>query len=515
MIFDKKSIVESKTTILLSLILATVGSAIFIYLAHYIDFHPDESIYYDAIPISMRKDVGLFYSLYYTFCVDYFGGVSGARVASAVLGGGSLFFILLSIRLIGAGAFWLCFISLIFILSYQSIFIFDRVRPEAAWWFLSTMMIYGLLAFEVKSSWLRAAFVMFVAILLPMNHQVSWFACLYSVGYILAFTRLKIGLVNSLVLVSSIALGVILNVIIRANILSVDPMPVLATLLAGTGGGIPQSIADYFHLVFVGSPLFLSDTAVYPNLYELIGLESRWATHAYIQTLFWLLMFALPFITKSWRVRYAISFPLFAFILFYITGYYNPTYSAGFSLFSLLAAIFLAVNSSSKVKGTLILIGLLSILNGMSFITTRVLNHGEASFYIVEQKLQDIIDKRPTLEKVALPERFLSLSRNKKFTRYSDFKDQLPEDLDLLIYDDYDFQMYTFVPNFAEVSEEIIERAESMCLFTQMKYPVYIGDKLFPTQKKREPYVNETKAGSWFFRNSVSYTIYVFEACRK
>jgi len=515
MIINKNSLIEPNKTIFLSVLLTIIGSAVFIFLANYIDFHPDESIYYDAIPISLRKDVGLFYSLYYTFFVDYLGGVRGARVASALLGGGSLFFILLSIRFIGGGIFWLGFTALAFILSYQSIFIFDRVRPEAAWWFLSTVMIYGLLAIEVKSSWFNAIIVMLVAITLPMNHQVSWFACLYSVGYILAFSRLKIGVIKSLVLVSSIALGVILNIIIRADILSIDPMPALATLLAGTGGGASQSIVDYFHLVFVGSPLFLNDTAVYPNLFGLIGFESRWATHAYIQTLFWLLMFALPFVAKSWRVRYAISFPLFAFILFYITGYYNPTYSAGFSLFSLLVAIFLAVNSSFRVKTIVILIGLFSILNGISFITTRILNHGEASFYIVEQKLKDILNERPTLQKVAVPERFLSLSRNKKFTRYSDFKDRLPKDLDLLVYDDYDYQMYGFVPNFSEVSEELIERAKSMCLLTQMKYPVYIGDKLFPAQKQNEPYASDSKAGSWFFRNSVNYTIYVFEACRK
>jgi len=515
MIAMRKALAElEQHTLTVSIVLSAIGALILVFLARYIDFHPDESIYYEAIPVSLRKDAGLFYNLYYSAFIDHIGGVTGARIASAFLGGGTLFFILLSVRKLGASIFWLGLISLVFILSYQAIFVFDRVRPEAAWWFLSSAMVYGLISIEKNVRWQSITFVVVIALLLPMNHQLSWFSCAFSAGYILMFTRLQVGIWSALLLTGALVSGALLNVAIRAVMISHDLGAAFHTILGSAGGGSLQNLSDYFHLVFVGSSIFLNDTAVYPNLYQVIGLEGSWVSHAFVQALFWLLMFILPFAAQNWRARYAVSFPLFAFLAFYLTGYYNPTYSAGFSLFAILAAIFLAVNGTIAMRKVVIGLCMISMLNGVSFLSTRVLNHGAASFFIVEQALSDLLDELPMVEKVALPERFLSLHIDRDFTVFSNFKNRLPEDLDLLIYDDYDHHMYHFVPDFKKVADEIIERAENMCLYKQFDYPVYLDDKLFPPLTRQEDsYKSNSQPGSWFFRNSVNYTIYVFQRC--
>jgi len=504
-----------RSAIGVSMALSVVSAWLLVLFSGYIDFHPDETIYYGAIPISMRNDAGLFYHLYYAFFSDNFGGVTGARTASAILGGGTLLFILLSLRKIGAGVVWLGLASIVFILSYQSIFVFDRVRPEAAWWFLSAAMVYGMISLEKKAYWYNYLFVTVIAFLLPMNHQLSWFASAFIGGYILIFTRIRVGALPAFLLVGAFVAGALLNAIIRALVVSHDLGEALQGMLGGAsaGGGI-QNFTEYFHLVFIGSSIFLNDTAAYPNLYQMLGLEGRWVSHAFFQALFWLLMFILPFGAKNWNVRYALAFPLFAFMAFYITGYYNPTYSAGFSMLALFMALFLAVNSKPVIRNVVIGLCMFSIFNGLSFITTRVVNHGEASFFKVEDKLSSLIDGVSGLKKIAVSERFLSLGEGRDFIFFTNFKDHIPQDLDLLIYDDYDYNMYKFVPNHAEMSEEIFERANSMCLREKFEYPVYLNDDLFSKITSEGPYRSDSVSGSWFFRNSVHYTIYVFKQCQ-
>lgn len=117
-------------------LLGVVLALFYGYLSLHIDFHPDEAIYFDAIPLSVRNDAGAFYSAFYLLVTHWFAGPEGARLASAILGGAT--FLVLA-RIIGLfrplSASSIIVLFAVFALSYQAIFVFVRVRPEAAWWF--------------------------------------------------------------------------------------------------------------------------------------------------------------------------------------------------------------------------------------------------------------------------------------------------------------------------------------------------------------------------------------------
>ena len=100
------------------------------YLSLHIDFHPDEAIYFDAIPLRVRNDSGVFYSVFYQLVTHWFSGPEGARLASAILGGATFVALARTIGLFRPlSAVRLVVLFAVFALSYQAIFVFIRVRP--------------------------------------------------------------------------------------------------------------------------------------------------------------------------------------------------------------------------------------------------------------------------------------------------------------------------------------------------------------------------------------------------
>lgn len=139
----------------------------------------------------------------------------------------------------------------------------------------------------------------------------------------------------------------------------------------------------------------------------------------------------------------------------------------------------------------------------MSFLATRVFNHGEATYFGIEQEIRRYIASAG-FTTVAIPERYLSISQNLVQRPIVTFKQTLISDLQLLVLDEGDVEMYKFVPDYHQRIEEIEALKRSMCLKRVIKGTVYDGDDLFEPSRLN---------GSWFFRNSVSTNISIYERC--
>jgi len=484
------------------------------YLSQRIDFHPDEAIYFDAIPVSVRNDAGLFYSVFYQLVGYWLPGPAGARLASALLGGAT--FLLLAQAIAIVKPLSLARIALLFgsfVLSYQSIFVFVRVRPEAAWWFCAALVLCAIVWYESKSRVKIEAgpllVLLLATMLLPMNHRLSWFACAFVCGYAMLFLLKERGWrVAATVWLATFA-GVILNIVLRAWCVGIPLHDAIVTSMGSTGGQ-RQPLNEFLELVFHGAPLFLNDTAQNPNLYEWIGgSKAGTLSHAFLQNALWLLLIVVPFFGRSWKERYLLAFPAFALFGFWASGYYNPTYSAGFSLFCVMALAYRAPFVSGwrvKMAGFILA---LSVVNGLSFISTRVLIHGDASFFAAERTIRGLAESLTPDQKLAVPERFMSVYSGLPVQHFVNFKDDIPTDVDLLVTESYDLLMYGFVPNFDEKKRAQADQARHMCLENRIVTPVYKADYLWGET------ITETleKPASWFFRNSAAYALSIYRNC--
>lgn len=490
----------------------------YVFLSLHIDFHPDEAIYYDAIPYSTRNDSGFFYSSFYGVIWSFLSSPEGARVASAVLAGLSFLFLIKIFDIyFKRSIFKLFLVFLVFAISYQAIFVFIRVRPEAAWWFCSIFAVYAVSAFEQKRGqgdeiWLSILIMFIALVLIPMNHRLSWFSASFFAAYVaLFYFKQENGLKIILLGWSAVLLGVVLNILLGALLSGV---PVYQAFLSALNSPHTDrsSFEGFLDLVFHGAPFFLNDTASEPNFFQMLFNDNaRWLSHAFIQNTFWGLMIFLPLMGRNWKERYVFSFPLFAFFAFWFSGYYNPTYSAGFSLYVVISFLFIALSTSGWRRNVSLVVVLLSVVNGASFLFTRVLNHGEATYFQVEREIYSVATKLPPGSKVALPERYTPAVSGLKVVRIVDYKEKLPKELDLLVTDSYDRLMYNFVPDFKQKKLELQKYASKMCLIKKFELPVYLEDKLFGVSLQNA----KNTAGSWFFRNSVGYEISLYSKCIK
>lgn len=482
----------------------------FCYLSNRIDFHPDEAVYYDAIGVNLNNDAGLFYHIIYSSFLDLYNGVAGARFASSFLGAFSLFCLIRVFSRYFGTKRALLFLVLTFLISYQAVFVFDRVRPEAAWWALSCWLILILAKNYLKNSDLFIT--AFCLMLLPMNHRLSWFPSFFAIGYLFLFVRPQIGNKKFLLVSSSFVLGVLLNIALRAVWLKKPIISAFHQALHGVSSD-RQDIKSFFRLVFYDAPFFLNDTALNSNFYKIVlHRDAYWASHSFVQNTLLITMFFLPFMGRNGKERYLFSFPLFAFIGFFASGYYNPTYAAGFSLVCVLICCFIYHNHSGALKYFALIISAISIFNGLSFISTRILNHGSATYFSEELKIEALIKNNPKIKNIALPERFQVATMPFGVHRIINYKSVNSGDIDLMVVDNYDQLMYGFVPDFENRKLELSHLMSNMCLLEKNVLPVYLKDSLLPVNNdsfsgKLSP------VGSWFFRNSVTYTMYVFKKC--
>ncbi|NTE84933.1 hypothetical protein G6M12_25595 [Agrobacterium tumefaciens] len=501
------TIADRKSNAIVTLV-ALILFCVFCYASLHIDFHPDEAIYFEGIAVSTRKDTGIFYSLVYMAGQLIYPGPNGARFISAVFGAGTYFFMMKTILLTVGGNRTKAFLlgTLVFICSYQAFFVFVRVRPEAAWWFCSAMAVYGLARLRVSFDRISLSLVSVAVVILPMNHRLSWFACMFVGLYIVLYVFRDNGLKTAVTLLAAMASGVLLNAAIPALILH---LPVFQTIVENFKNAAPNieryGALQFFEYVFWEAPDFLNDFAKNPNLYQMAALGFARANHSVVQIVPWLLSPILLIFSRSWRQFFSFLIPVLFYFLFWKLNYFNPTYSAGISLLAVCLCLYLFLDFKGPALGKVFSasILMLSFVNGMSFLTTRLFNHGEATYFGIEEEIRSYIADTD-FKTIAIPERYLSVSQNWVQRPIVTFKQSLTPDLQLLVLDEGDVEMYKFVPDYHQRIEEIEALKRSMCLKRVIKGTVYDDDDLFEPSRLN---------GSWFFRNSVSTNISIYERC--
>jgi hypothetical protein len=427
------------------------------------------------------------------------------------LGGLSLTLLLLFFTKYCRSPLQLLLIAATWLLSYQTIFVFDRVRPEALWWTLTAAM--PLLMHRKRWNTTAVATVAALLFLLPLNHRLSWFPAVFALGYLFLFVRPQVGWRTFMVFPAAFVLGIAFNIAIRVWLLDRP----IADGFAVAGHSVSVSarlgLRDFIRLVFHEAPIALDDAAANQNLFRMVRRhDNHWASHAYIQNALWALMVVLPLVGRTWRERYTLAMPLAAFAGFFASGYYNPTYAPGVSMLCVVLSLWLVVTRQGLVRYMALAFVGLSILVGMSFLGTRVLNHGPATYFAQEAELAYMLRSMPGLKSVALPERYQIAASGLPVQRLVTYKSVDIADVDVLVLDNYDLLMYGFVPDFDKRKAELRALANTMCLVAKQQKPVYENDSAFSLQDDGWGGTFSTP-GSWFFRNSVTSSLYVYKRC--
>lgn len=483
-----------------------------------IDFHPDEAIYLSHIPVNLEKDNGLVFHFSYYIASLCSSPPIAARLISLGFGMLMIYAVINSFNQFYPqyNKMITLFLPLFIIVSYQAIFLILRVRPEISWVALSAIAFFMLIKIEQNSSAIFKYGFLAIIFLLPMNHQLSWFACAYLLGYLIIFKKYY-PIIFIIAAIFFFTAGVYLNIIIRANILNITTPPILE-IFSG------EHKAQFNFLFFaknlaLDSALSLNDYAEQVNFYNFIlpSSISKNISHYLVQNTLWLsTMLILPFLGTTWKMRYALAFPLFAYISFFASNYYNATYSAIFSLYCTLCVVYLTIKHEGIKKYFCIFILFISFINGLSFLATRIFNHGQATFFGTEQTLTALVATFPQNTSIAYPERYTSIATNHSGKKYVIFKDPLPENLDYLILDDYDLTMYHFVDNFEGKVTHLKKMLSTMCPIKTISMPIYSHEKLDPAQSNySDNAIYFKRKGSWFFRNSAAYSIKVMMRCEQ
>lgn len=496
------------------LLALTLGLIAFLYLAslsRYIDFHPDEAIYFDGIPVNISNDSGILYHAFYGLALKLHAGAQGARLASAWLGGVSLALLLLFFTKFTRSPLEWLLIATAWLLSYQAIFVFDRVRPEALWWTLTAALPLALHR-KTWNTWALAAAATLL-FLLPLNHRLSWFPAVFALGYLFLFVRPQVGFRAFLLFPAAFVLGIVFNIAIRAWLVDRPIAEAFAVAGHSVGAGARLGLKAFVRLVFHDAPLSLDDSAANQNLWRAARRHDiYWANHAYVQNALWALMIVLPLLGRTWRERYTLAMPLAAFAGFFASGYYNPTYAPGLSMVCVLLCLWLVLTRQGLVRYLAALFVGLSIVNGGSFLVTRVLNHGPATYFAQETALEDLLSQSPGVRSVALPERYQIAASGLPVQRHVNYKSVNISDVDVLVLDNHDLLMYGFVPDFEKRKAELRALSASMCLVGRYQQPVYLQDSAFPLKDDGWGGMFSS-VGSWFFRNSVTSTLSVYKRC--
>ncbi len=477
-----------------------------------IDFHADEAIYLRGVPVNLSNDSGLVFN--FSYLATSLGNPTpiSARWTSLLFGVVLIFSVTrtLQILLPERARLLALLVPISIAVSYQGIFAILRVRPEISWISVTSVCCWCLAELYTKDRSSFRGLLVLSLLALPMNHMLSWFPCFFLGIYILCFASRRWGFKMTCVALGAMGCGVVLNSITRSWIVQGD----LAWFpsLGSPGGGARPSLKEFTWNVFWNSPNFLNDSAVMANVWSLVSPKSYAPaiSHCFVATLLWACALPLPIVMKTWESRYVASIPLLTLGLFYGSGYFNPTYTPLLVLYGLLLAAFLACSFPHGYQGQIgrtyaIALLLTSLVNGSSFLTTRVFNHGSATFFEVESLVRAEVAKMPDNSVIAVPERFESVAQGGRVKKHTLFKDVLPEHLDLVVLDNYDFEMYRFVPDYEAKRTAIEELVKRMPNAIQLDRTVYKRDTL-----RQDVVQNKSLAalqGSWFFRNSVNYRV--------
>jgi len=479
-----------------------------------IDFHADEAIYLSGIPLSLSNDSGLLYHAIYLALGMGAPTPVSARWASLLLG---LVMIASSTRvvyrMIPVTNRWVAALTpILLVLSYQGIFSILRVRPEISWIAVSSVAVLSLIELRAKKSLGWQILLVVAMVLLPMNHLLSLLACVFFGGYIVMFGRVFLGIPQSCIAMLAMPIGLVLNRVIRSWMV-IGQVEFLPSLGSGSSS-VRVPIAEFLWNVFWNAPKFLGDTAATPSWWRIILMQSGDSDglHCLVANSFWGVALLAPLFFQHWEQRYVAAIPLFSLIAFYCSGYFNPTYAPLLAIFGLLTFVVsfareLRWSSRKIIAATVIVV---SLLNGGSFLTTRVMNHGTATFFVTEANLRAKLASSPESLCIAVAERLQSVVPKQVRRKSILFKEAIPNDVDIIVIDHYDLEMYRFVPDYEVRRAEIEDLLSKMEHWEHFVRPVYKRELLFDRVKQNQSIASEQ--GSWFFRNSVDYKITVLQS---
>lgn len=493
---------------------AAIGGILLMLALPRIDFHADEAIYLQGIPVNASNDSGLVFHT--SYLIGSFGHPTpmSARVTSLLWG------VLLIVSLTGMTKALLptkerwatVIVPLALMISYQGIFSILRVRPEISWFAMASLAGWSLA--ELRQGPSRVfRFLLFVSLLLlPMNHMLSWFACLVLAIYLCCFGRVYLGTFTTAAAGGAMIAGVILNRAVRTWMVTSE-VSFLPDVVSAGGAARPP-VKEFFWNVFWNSPNFLNDSGVAPNLWQRLytGDSASAISHCMVATVLWAVVLPLPLFMKTWESRFVASVPAIVLALFFLSGYYNPTYAPLMAIYAvgLFAFVALDVRQYRFSRFAAASVLLISLLNGASFLSTRILNHGPATFFAVESRIRQELSALPPDTRIAVAERFQSVLNDRPGKKTILFKDPLPADIECVVLDNYDFDMYRFVPEYDRRREEIETMVAAFDKEIRFDEPVYRGDRLNALAQSNG--ITSATQGSWFFRNSVNYGVSLLTA---
>ena len=494
---------------------AVISFCLFISLVNRIDFHPDEAIYLARVPVNLLNDSGVFYNAWYWLSTLGDPTPLSARLSCAMLGSIFIASLIFAFGIWFSNQIYWMFVAIpiIFFASYQGIFLIIRVRPELSWLCVSGVILASLVAVKYHPNSIFQFSAICALVLLPMNHRLSWIACACISGYLMLFGWKEFGRSFTLLAIVAMPVGVLLNFIIRPVLLGGSFETAIVEFIRSTEGGPRMPPLHFLHNVFWECSMVFTDTSATPNWWTTL-LPVRFhaiANHHAIAVWLWAASCIQPFIAKTATQRYALSVPWIVLALMYAAGYFNPTYFSIFSIYSIMSFLFIALQTEQRTLvriacGTTIVI---SIFNGTSFLSTRVLNHGRASFFDVERELRMFVRSLPPDTTIAVPERFQSIGTFHPGRYFVIYKDQVPENVDYMIIDQYDYEIYSrFISDYTAKQNQIDNATITYNLLATRIVPVYWRDKALPNSPNPK---YELVQGSWFFRNGVNYRITILQ----
>ena len=487
---------------------------IFYFYSQRIDFHADEAIYFSAIPVSMRADTGLAFNLAY-YPAYMLQSIELARLISCLFGAGIFTCVaLLPMERNGQRLIFCALAFLLFALSYPAIFSSVRVRPEISWLFTAAGALTALASYFHSGNRVAAAIAIAFTFILGMNHKLSWLVLLFICAFIAIETvrtrRLDLWLAG---VGMAACAGPIANQLIRALLLDAGLQNSLQ-MMTGSPTAERSDIFDYINLLFYDSALFLGDYAATPTLFQQItGNGAQWLTDHFIANSYMAIAFILPFLSRNFYQFVLFSLPLYFLFLFWFLGYFNPTYAPFIVQFIALSLLYIALSSKGLfvswrgVRYAAAGLVCFYILIGISFLSARVLAFGPTSTFSLHQWIEEELKKTSETgaSRFALPERFQNAApRNAEKVQVL-FKDQIDPDIDIVVYDEYDRLMYTFVPDYKEKLAQLRNITGQFCPISVKNYLVYPGGRSYPNFSER--------MGSWFFRHSAGNRLQILRRC--
>lgn len=493
-----------------SLIVLLCGSLLGMILNR-IDFHADEAFYLHSVPMNASKDTGLFYHISYLLLSAGPPTPLTGRWTSLLLG---MVMVVTATRavenLLSPSKRWLVLlIPIVIVVSYQGIFSILRVRPEISWFAVASIVCCCITELRKNDSKIVLTAMLFALALLPMNHLLSLFACFLIGVYLLLFGWQFLG--KQVVIASFAAMftGMLVNSMFRNW--WIDGSFVLLPTAGVSNVSARTPVLAFIRTVLWESPVSLEDRAVTPSLWQTLLPASYGSnvSHVFAASLLWWAAVPLALFGRTWEQRYVFSVPVLVIVLFYVSGYFNGTYATLMVIYSSLLFAYISLDEKQFRIARVVAVSVLlfSLCNGVSFLATRVLNHGPASFFDVERNLRDIVRLLPKDATIAVPERFMNVVPLDRPKPVITFKDELPENLDVMILDNYDFDMYRFVANYDSKREVIDSHLSFYSLAQVYDQPIYRNEFLMDSAIHNDSI--EAVQSSWFFRNSTKYRVFV------